>query len=420
MGGGENHSNGNNHGGNNHDEEGKRADIRRVFDSLDTNKDGSLDFHELQQGFKDAGMNVNDDQVHKMIEAIDSNKNHQIEFDEFYTFAKGSSVTTHNIGSISEYWFQYANKPIVRDTVVAAPSWKLLVAGGVAGAVSRTCTSPLERLKILNQVRGMKTIGKNEYRGVFSSLAQMYRIEGLRGFFKGNGTNVIRIAPYSAIQFMSYEKYKKKFLEKDGEDAVHLTPVQNLVAGGMAGVTSLLCTYPLDLVRSRLTVQTTEEKYKGIAATFRMVYREEGFKGLYKGMLTSIMGVAPYVAINFTTYETLKRLWADSNRPPTIVESLAFGAVAGAAAQTFTYPIDLLRRRLQLQGIGGAPNVYTGPFHAVKTIVKEEGVLALYRGMIPCYLKVIPAISISFCTYELMRLVLGIETRKSSGGGGGF
>lgn len=116
----------------------------------------------------------------------------------------------------------------------------------------------------------MKTIGNNEYKGVISSLVQMVRIEGLKGLFKGNGTNVVRIAPYSAIQFLSYEKYKKEFLSQN-ETATHLSPVQNLVAGGMAGVTSLLCTYPLDLIRSRLTVQTTEEKYRGIAPTFRMV-----------------------------------------------------------------------------------------------------------------------------------------------------
>lgn len=397
------------------DDEVKRANLQGVFDSLDTNKDGSLDFHELQSGFKKAGVELNDSQLKKMIAVVDSNNNNKIEFDEFYQMA--SKASHHNLSTISEYWYQYSTKPIIREA--AAPAWKLLIAGGVAGAVSRTCTSPLERLKILNQVRGMKTIGSNEYKGVISSLVQMVRIEGFKGLFKGNGTNVVRIAPYSAIQFLSYEKYKREFLSQN-EGAKHLNPIQNLIAGGMAGVTSLLCTYPLDLIRSRLTIQTTEEKYKGIGPTFRMIVKEEGYRGLYKGMFTSILGVAPYVAINFTTYETLKRVSADNARPPSVPESLAFGALAGAAAQTVTYPIDLLRRRLQLQGIGGEPKLYNGPFHAITTIVKNDGVLALYRGMIPCYLKVIPAISISFCVYECMRMVMGIETRKSGGSSGGF
>jgi solute carrier family 25 phosphate transporter 23/24/25/41 len=388
----------------------KRENLRRVFDSLDSNNDGSLDFHDLQQGFRKAGVNINDEQVRKMIEVADDNKNQKIEFDEFYKYASGAN--SHSLDIISEYWLQYSTKPIIREA--AAPAWKLLFAGGVAGAVSRTCTSPLERLKILNQVRGMQLIGKNEYNGVIRSLVQMVEIEGVKGLFKGNGTNVIRIAPYSAIQFMSYERYKKFFLKRNGNRSIHLTPVQNLLAGGCAGVTSLLFTYPLDLIRSRLTIQTTQTKYNGIMHTFDTIVKEEGYRGLYKGMLTSIMGVAPYVAINFTTYETLKRTFVSDHRPPTVIESLMYGAVAGATAQTATYPIDLLRRRLQLQGIGGQPILYTGPFHALRTIVRDEGITALYRGMIPCYLKVVPAISISFCTYELMRLVLGIESRKVS------
>eukprot|EP01111_Echinosteliopsis_oligospora_P004549 TRINITY_DN1754_c0_g2_i2.p2 TRINITY_DN1754_c0_g2~~TRINITY_DN1754_c0_g2_i2.p2 ORF type:complete len:426 (+),score=104.27 TRINITY_DN1754_c0_g2_i2:1351-2628(+) len=406
-------------------EDSNKRNLRNVFDSLDVNKDGSLDFHELQRGFKAAGLNYNDDQVHKMIESIDANKNHQIEFDEFYQFASGRTGGDHNITNISEYWLQYSNKPIIHDTPSA---WRTLVAGGMAGAVSRTCTSPLERLKILNQVRGLQTIGQNEYKGVWSSLVNMARIEGFRGFFKGNGTNVIRIAPYSAIQFMSYEKYKRLFMDMNAENSRqkgnisysgHLSAVQNLVAGGLAGVTSLLCTYPLDLVRSRLTIQTTASKYTGITDTFKTVVAEEGARGLYKGMFTSILGVAPYVAINFTTYETLKRRFMTGHTPG-VMESLAYGAAAGATAQTFTYPIDLLRRRLQMQGIGGTEPKYKGTVHAVKTIISEEGFLALYRGMIPCYLKVIPAISISFCVYEVTSMLLGIDPKKKSGGGGGF
>jgi len=392
------------------DTESIKRDLRHVFDSLDVNKDGSLDFNELQQGFRKAGFNYNDEQVRKMIEAADTNKNSTVEFDEFYKFV--SKVNSSNLLTISEYWKQYSTKSFKRDASESA--WKLLFAGGVAGAVSRTCTSPLERLKILNQVRGMKTIGNNEYQGVVRSLVQMVQIEGIGGLFKGNGTNVIRIAPYSAVQFLSYERYKEMFLGHGSSAQPHLSATQNLVAGGFAGVTSLLCTYPLDLVRSRLTIQTTETKYIGIFDTFRLVVREEGYRALYKGLWPSILGIAPYVAINFTTYETLKRRFTTPHRPPSVGESLAYGAFSGAVAQTVTYPIDLLRRRFQLQGIGGQPAIYNGTVHAIRTIVQKEGVLALYRGMLPCYLKVIPAISISFCVYELMRKLLGIEQKRVS------
>eukprot|EP01133_Synstelium_polycarpum_P004003 gene4003-4634_t len=331
-----------------------------------------------------------------------------IEWDEFYNIVSKSK--SQSIEDIAEHWLQYSSKPIIHAPI-EAPSWKLLLAGGAAGAVSRTCTSPLERLKILNQVQSMKLEkGAPQYQGVFKSLSTMYKTEGLMGFFKGNGTNVIRIAPYSAIQFLSYEKYKK-LLMKPGER--HLSTGQNLLVGGAAGVTSLLFTYPLDLIRSRLTIQVHTQKYSGIADAYRKIVAEEGYLGLYKGLFTSALGVAPYVAINFTTYESLKFFFV-KDRPLSVTDSLAFGAISGASAQTITYPIDLLRRRLQVQGIGGGARLYTGPLDACIKVIQEEGVLGLYKGMIPCYLKVIPAISISFCVYEMMKSLLNINTNKIS------
>lgn len=88
------------------------------------------------------------------------------------------------------------------DPVVAA-----FFAGGVAGAVSRTIVSPLERLKILLQIQN---VGRNEYKlSIGKGLIKMWREEGWRGFMRGNGTNCIRIIPYSAVQFGSYSIYKK-------------------------------------------------------------------------------------------------------------------------------------------------------------------------------------------------------------------
>lgn len=81
------------------------------------------------------------------------------------------------------------------------------IAGGVAGAVSRTVVSPLERLKILLQVQN---VGRDEYKmSISKALGKMWREEGWRGMMAGNGTNCIRIVPYSAVQFGSYNIYKK-------------------------------------------------------------------------------------------------------------------------------------------------------------------------------------------------------------------
>ena len=90
---------------------------------------------------------------------------------------------------------------------VSQPVIAAFIAGGVAGAVSRTVVSPLERLKILFQVQSK---GRQEYKmSVHKALLKMWREEGFRGFMAGNGTNCLRIIPYSAVQFGSYNLYKR-------------------------------------------------------------------------------------------------------------------------------------------------------------------------------------------------------------------
>lgn len=92
-------------------------------------------------------------------------------------------------------------------TTVAQPLVASFIGGGVAGAVSRTVVSPLERLKILFQIQ---SVGREEYKlSVGKALGKMWREEGWRGFMRGNGTNCVRIVPYSAVQFGSYNFYKR-------------------------------------------------------------------------------------------------------------------------------------------------------------------------------------------------------------------
>lgn len=107
----------------------------------------------------------------------------------------------------------YQFNDFISQPVVAA-----FCAGGVAGAVSRTVVSPLERLKILMQIQ---SVGRDAYKmSVGQALGKMWKEEGWRGFMRGNGTNCIRIVPYSAVQFSSYNFYKRVGILKRKENAV--------------------------------------------------------------------------------------------------------------------------------------------------------------------------------------------------------
>jgi solute carrier family 25 phosphate transporter 23/24/25/41 len=139
--------------------------------------------------------------------------------------------------------------------------------------------------------------------------------------------------------------------------------------------------------------------------------------------------VVPYVGLNFAVYETLKDVLIKSNnyrdeRDLSIFTKLSCGAVAGTAGQTVAYPFDVVRRRLQVSGWSGAQSLHAESGHAVAyrgmvdcflRTTREEGVGALFKGLAPNYLKVVPSIAIAFVTYEQVKEFLGAEIRISSG-----
>ncbi|XP_050376850.1 mitochondrial adenine nucleotide transporter ADNT1-like [Argentina anserina] len=312
---------------------------------------------------------------------------------------------------------------------------KSLVAGGVAGGVSRTAVAPLERLKILLQVQNPHSI---KYNGTVQGLKYIWRTEGFRGLFKGNGTNCARIVPNSAVKFFSYEEASKGILwfyrQQTGNENAQLTPFLRLGAGACAGIIAMSSTYPMDLVRGRLTVQTenSPRHYRGIFHALSTVFREEGPRALYKGWLPSVIGVIPYVGLNFAVYESLKD-WLIKTRPFGLVQDselsittrLACGAAAGTVGQTIAYPLDVVRRRMQMVGWKNAASVvtgdgkskaaleYSGMVDTFRKTVRHEGFGALYKGLVPNSVKVVPSIAIAFVTYEAVKDVLGVEMRIS-------
>jgi len=287
---------------------------------------------------------------------------------------------------------------------------KWLIYGGLSGGISRTLTAPLERLKVLNQIQHMDASGPR-YTGVWSSLKRILHEEGFRAYWKGNGTNIIRIVPSDATRFYSYNVYKKMM----GGERDNLTAEIRVVAGALAGATSTLATYPLDLVRSRLSAQTLpnastllKTRYDGVVHCLTSIVREEGFLGLYKGMGISILGIAPYVAINFASYETIKQFFVNQDIKPGVLGGVVIGGTSGTLAVTCTYPSDVLRRRFMMQGIGGERTIYyTSLWDAIVKMWKFEGLAAFFRGLVPAYLKVVPSTAVSWGTIELCQRIGG-------------
>ncbi|RZC81900.1 hypothetical protein C5167_044464 [Papaver somniferum] len=299
---------------------------------------------------------------------------------------------------------------------------KELIAGGAAGAFAKTTIAPLERIKILLQTRteGFHSIG------VYQSMKKLLKHEGVFGFYKGNGASVIRIVPYAALHFMTYEQYRCWILNNC--PAMGTGPVVDLLAGSAAGGTAVLFTYPLDLARTKLAYQVTSPKesighglrsihsqtdYCGLKHVFKSVYREGGMRALYRGVGPTLVGILPYAGLKFYIYEELKRRVPEEHQNSVMLR-LSCGALAGLFGQTFTYPLDVVRRQMQVRSLQQGGPGYRNTMEGFTTIIRNQGWGQLFAGLSINYMKIVPSVAIGFTAYDMMKSWLRVPPRQKS------
>jgi len=293
---------------------------------------------------------------------------------------------------------------------------KSLGAGGIAGAFSRTSTAPLDRLKTLLQA---SEPGKPSR---YSSVGQAFRIihaeEGLKGFFKGNGTNVLKIAPETAVKFYCYDLLKHKI----ASDPHNVTMPERFVAGGSAGAIAQIMIYPLEIAKTRAAIAPPGTE-KSIGGTLAGVYKEGGARALYRGLAPSLCGMVPYAGVDLAVYSLLKDMYAERNpgRDPSPLTLLTCGATASISGQLIAYPLQLVRTRLQAQGSDAGGVKYKGMGDCFQRTIRADGVLGLYRGvrhrpsrssiagLLPNFLKSVPAVSISYVVFEQCKKTFGLS-----------
>ncbi|XP_065628855.1 probable mitochondrial adenine nucleotide transporter BTL3 [Quercus suber] len=293
---------------------------------------------------------------------------------------------------------------------------KHLWAGAVAAMVSRTFVAPLERLKLEYMVRG-------EQKKLFELIQKIAASQGLKGFWKGNFVNILRTAPFKAINFYAYDTYRNQLMRMTGNE--ESTNFERFVAGAASGITATLLCIPMDTIRTKM-VAPGGEALGGVIGTFRHMIQTEGFFSLYKGLVPSILSMAPSGAVFYGVYDILKSAYLHSPEGRKRIQNmkqgqelnaleqlelgtirtLIYGAIAGACAEAATYPFEVVRRQLQMQ-------VKETKLSAMATcikIVEQGGVPALYAGLIPSLLQVLPSAAISYFVYEFMKIVLKVES----------
>lgn len=280
---------------------------------------------------------------------------------------------------------------------VSNPSLRRLISGAVAGAVSRTAVAPLETIRTHLMV-GSSGHSSTE---VFDNIM---KTEGWTGLFRGNFVNVIRVAPSKAVELFAYDTVNKNLSSKPGEQPKIPIPA-SLVAGACAGVSSTLLTYPLELVKTRLTIQ--RGVYNGLLDAFVKILKEGGPGELYRGLTPSLIGVIPYAATNYFAYDTMRKAYRKIFKEEKIgnIETLLIGSAAGAISSTATFPLEVARKHMQVGAVSGRI-VYKNVIHALASILEQEGIQGLYKGLGPSCMKLVPAAGISFMCYEACKRIL--------------
>uniref|UniRef100_A0A4W6F4J4 Solute carrier family 25 member 24 n=1 Tax=Lates calcarifer TaxID=8187 RepID=A0A4W6F4J4_LATCA len=349
--------------------------LRLTFKSLDKNNDGRIDFMEIKQSLADLGMEITKEDAEKILKSIDVDGTMTVDWNEWREHFLFNPAT--NLQEIIRFW-KHTTVLDIGDSLTIPDEfteeekttglwWKQLTAGAMAGAVSRTGTAPLDRMKVFMQVHASKS-NKISLVGGFK---QMLKEGGVTSLWRGNGINVLKIAPETAIKFMAYEQ----------------------------------------VMKTRLTLRKTGQ-YSGMFDCAKKILKKEGVKAFYKGYIPNILGIIPYAGIDLAVYESLKNFWlshyAKDTANPGVLVLLGCGTISSTCGQLASYPLALIRTRMQAQAsIEGSEQL---PMNLmVKKILEKEGFFGLYRGILPNFMKVIPAVSISYVVYEYMRSGLGIQ-----------
>ncbi|KAJ5555878.1 Mitochondrial carrier protein [Penicillium sp. DV-2018c] len=289
---------------------------------------------------------------------------------------------------------------------------QVVLAGGIAGLISRFCIAPLDVVKIRLQLQihslsdpiSHNGVNGPVYKGTFSTIRTIMRQEGITGLWKGNIPAEIMYVCYGAMQFTAYRGTTQALAQLGSYRLPQ--PAESFISGAAAGGFATGLTYPLDLLRTRFAAQGPDRVYSSLRASVMEIARHEGLPGFFRGFSAAVAQIVPYMGLFFTAYEALRPVITTWDALPLGTGDAAAGVVASVLAKTGVFPLDLVRKRLQVQGPTRTRYVhrnipeYHGVVRTIAMIVRTQGVRGLYRGLTVSLLKAAPASAVTMWTYE--------------------
>lgn len=422
--------------------------IALSFKSLDTKQDDVLDIDEVYDGLVNLGLKLDHDRVQMFFNIIDLDGDGFISYDEWSKFLL-FVPNEENVPLLAAYEFFIEEIDLSSEGDFFLSSETLnglgyFLAGGFAGVISRTCTAPFDRLKVYliaqsgqplkkavqssasslsaSTASSASSASKNATSPLIRAIKHIWSQGGVRSFFVGNGLNVIKVFPESAMKFGSFETAKRFFAQLEGKsDTSEISRTSTFLAGGIGGVVAQFTVYPIDTLKFRIQCESLSTPIKGndlVFKTIKQMWNEAGIKMFYRGIGVGVLGIFPFAAFDLGTFSAMKSAYVKHQAKLQNIDEadvklgnllvLSMGASSGCVGASLVYPINLLRTRLQAQGTHAHPYRYSGFMDVYHKTVARDGYRGLWRGLAPNLAKVAPAVSISYLIYENSKTFLGL------------
>ncbi|XP_061901139.1 mitochondrial basic amino acids transporter-like [Entelurus aequoreus] len=271
------------------------------------------------------------------------------------------------------------------------------VAGCIGGAAGVLVGHPFDTVKVRLQVQN---VNKPLYRGTFHCFQSIIHQESMFGLYKGIGSPMMGLTFINAIVF----GVQGNVMRLLGQD----TPANQFMAGAAAGAIQCIICCPMELAKTRMQMQGTGEMksskktYKNSLDCLARIYKREGLWGINRGMVTTFIRETPAFGFYFLAYDVLTRYLGCEPEDRYMIPKLLFaGGMAGIASWLSTYPVDVIKSRLQADGVGGV-NQYSSIADCVRQSVRTEGYMVFTRGLTSTLLRAFPVNAATFATVTLV------------------
>lgn len=284
------------------------------------------------------------------------------------------------------------------------------LAGGGSGFITRALTQPLDVLKIRLQLQVEPIAGNavSKYKSLHQAAGLILHEESIKAFWKGHVPAQLLSISYGMVQFSTFELLVNEVelldVNKKYSFLIHF------LSGSIAGSVATVVSFPFDVIRTRLVAQSEQKIiYNGLIHSCRDIFQNEGLLKFFRGLLPTIVQVAPHAGVQFMSYKFFNNLYTNllAQGDVTLSNSLVSGSLAGLCSKTVIYPLDLVKKRMQIQGFEEGRTIFgklfkcKGMLDAISNVYREESLGGFYKGLSPSLLKACITSAMYFGTYEL-------------------